>query len=70
MPTRITFANGKPVEVADEPELVHEQLLAGHGTAVALENTEGERVYVNPAAIAYFKAAHPDEGPIVEFFGH
>ena len=49
---------------------MHEQLLAGHGTAVALENTEGERVYVNPAAIAYFEAAHPDEAPVVEFFGH
>jgi len=69
MPTRITFANGKPVEVADEPELVHEQLLAGHGTAVPLRNTQGEPVYVNPAAIAYFEAEFEYDGPIVEVIG-
>jgi hypothetical protein len=69
MPTRITFANGKTIDVADDPERVHEQLLTGHSTAVALENTEGERVYVNPAAIAYFEATHPYEAPIVEVIG-
>ena len=71
MPTQITFANGTTVDVAEGPERVQEQLLAGHGTAVPLfsRTTQGELVYVNPAAIAYFEATHPYEAPIVEVIG-
>jgi len=69
MLTRITFANGKTLDVAAEPLEVHEQVLAGHGTAVPLRNTQGEPVYVNPAAIAYFEAEVVYDGPIVDVIG-
>jgi len=69
MPTQITFANGTTVAVAADPHEVHEQLLAGHGTAVPLRDTQGEPVYVNPAAIAYFEAEVVYDGPIVDVIG-
>jgi hypothetical protein len=54
MSTRITFASGATLEVAEQLAKANEQLFAGRG--VRLESREGgEPVYVNPAVVAYIE---------------
>jgi hypothetical protein len=62
--TRIEFSGGeRALSVSQDTEAVFEKFVAADGRPFLLERPGGERVFVNPQAVAFWHESHETISP-------